>query len=129
MKKSEFKALIKEAMLEILPEIMKVMVENVNENYNPQSVQQKPDLTLIRQHISQATETGQKYDGIGVQPVSPRNQAPNPREVLDGGETYASGKGIMEWFGSQAGKVKPQSEFNHSADQMDEFMAKKFGVK
>ena len=112
MKKSQFKALIKEAMLEILPDLMEVMVKGMNENYVPQTVNQTADLSLIRQQVA-----ANRVD----------ESAPNEKAIVEG-EVYASGKGIMEWFGDQ--NVKPTlSEFKHSPDQMDDYISKRFGIK
>ena len=127
MKKTEFKALIKEAMMEILPDLMEIMVENMN-TIQPvvveNSVRQTPDLTLIRQHAADARGE-QGYDGLPKPPVdTPKNE----KAIVDG-EVFASGKGIMEWFAGKKAAGRPQSGFAHSPDQMDDFIAKKFGVK
>jgi len=121
MKKSEFKSLIKEAMMEILPELMEIMADNLNESYVPQTVRQEPDMTLVRSsHIQQ--EGG--YDDM---PTGPRLSAPkNPKTIIEG-ETFVSGKNIMEWVRTQKVGSKP-SEFNHTPNQMEDYMSKKFGV-
>lgn len=135
MKKSEFNKLVREAMLEMLPELIDVIRENINESYTPPtSVQQKPDLTLVRQHAQEARgHTG--YDMEDFQHAGPTMRkainappAPNPKAVIDG-ETYASGLNIMEWFKGTGGSVTQKSEFKHSDDQMNDFIARKFGVK
>jgi len=134
MKKSEFKELVKEAMMEILPELMEIMAENLSESWTPpQSVRQTPDLTLVRQHASQASGGGHDY-GLDENflPARPRarSSAPtpnNPKEMIDG-EVFASGQGIMEWYQKAGGKAQPSSEFKHTPEQMEDFMKKKFGV-
>ena len=134
MKKSKFNELVREAMLEMLPELMEIIRENINESYIPQnSVQQQPDLTLVRQHFKEASGGGGDYaefDNVGQTMRNVRNAppAPNPKTMIDG-EQFASGKNIMEWFTKQGGKEAVVSEFKHSADQMDDFLAKKFGTK
>lgn len=137
MKKSKFNELVREAMLEMLPELIEIIRENViNEGYTAptqNTVQQKPDLTLVRQHVQAASGGGGDYgefSNAGPTMRNVRNAPPSPNEkaVIDG-ETYASGKGILEWFESQGGKEATTSEFKHGNDQMDEFVAQKFGVK
>lgn len=136
MKKSEFNKLVREAMLEMLPELIEIIRENViNEEYAPtRSVKQKPDLDLVRQHVRDASAGGGYSDGdfanAGPTMRAVRNAppAPNPKTIVDG-ETFASGKGIMEWFTAQGGKEPVVSDFKHSPDQMDDFISKKFGVK
>ena len=128
MKRSELKDIIKEAMMEILPDLMEIMVENMmTEGYAPQSVQQKPDLTLVRQRFTQGASGGGGYDDMPDAPKTHVPMPPNPKTVIEG-EPFASGKGIMEWFGKTATAPK-MTEFNHSEDQMEDFMQKKFGVK
>ena len=136
MKKSEFNNLVREAMMEMLPELIEIIRENViNESYTPtNTVKQKPDLTLVRQHY-QAASGGGGYDdkdfanaGPSYRAVRNAPPAPNPKAVIEG-ETFASGKNIMEWFAAQGGKEPIVSDFKHSQDQMDDFIAKKFGVK
>ena len=133
MKKSEFKKLVHEAVLEMLPELIEIIRENtINESYTPPtSVQQKPDLTLVRQ----SAERRAGYDDKDFPNAGPTYRAiqnapapPNPKAVIDG-ETFASGKGIMEWFSAQGGPTTPTTEFKHSEQDMKDFMAKKFGVK
>lgn len=139
MKRSEFKALVKEAMMEILPELMEIMAENIQANapvIENRVTAVKPDLNLIRAHASRAVDNVDDYalDENGV-PVKSRPrlrsnvpQPENPRELV-GGEYFASGKGIMEWFAGNGGAASPvPSEFNHSEDQMAQFMRQKFGV-
>lgn len=127
MKKSELKSIIKEAMMEILPELMEIMAENINESYTPSNtVMQKPDLTLVRQHYSDANgNNGNTYDGMGGQPS--RAVAPNPKAMVDG-EHFASGKNIMEWFNKEHNNKPAQREFTHSDNQMADYMKEKFGV-
>jgi hypothetical protein len=137
MRRSELKDLIKEAMLEILPDLMEIMAENINENYSPPtSVRQKPDLTLVRQHAAEASRgTGRgEYeldeDMLPVKRHRAKSSAPipnNPKEVING-EVFASGAGIMEWYQNAGGKAPPPSEFKHTEKQMNEFLSKKFGV-
>ncbi len=134
MKKSEFKDLIKEAMMEILPELMEIMAENLNESWTPtRSVQQTPDLTLVRQHASEASG-GQHDYGLDDNFMPTRNRAkssapiPNNEKGIVDGEVYASGNGILEWYQNAGGKAEPTGEFKHTPDQMNDFMAKKFGV-
>jgi hypothetical protein len=124
MKKSEFKALVKEAMMEILPDLMEIMAENLNESYKPQTVRQTPDLSLIRNQFKSGVSGEKGYDDM---PSAPRTPPPQTETAVIGGEQYTSGKGIMEWFGEVA-VAKPMTEFKHSATQMNDYMEKKFGV-
>ena len=131
MKKSQLKEIIKEAMLEILPELMEIMAESLNENLTVVQAS-KPDLTLVRQHAAKAKSTGPAYDleeGTVFTTRPSSSAAPNnPKAIVDG-EAFASGKGIMEWYQRAGGKAAPQREFKHSEDDMDRFINKKFGVK
>lgn len=137
MTKSELKGLIKEAMLEILPDLMEIMAESINENYAPvQSVKQKPDLTLVRQHAAEASRGSGRgeyeldEDMLPVKRNRAKSSAPvpnNPKEIIDG-EVFASGAGIMEWYQKAGGKAPPPSEFKHTPEQMEEFVSKKFGI-
>lgn len=132
MKKSQFKELIKEAMLEILPDIMEIMSESLNENLTVTQAS-KPDLTLVRQHAAKAKSKGPAYDledgtRFATNP-SPSVATPNnPKGIVDG-EVYASGQGLMEWYRKAGGKAAPAREFKHTDDDMDAFLSKKFGVK
>ena len=134
MKRSELKELVKEAMLEILPDLMEIMVENMRDELHeayspPESVKQKPDLDYIRQAYKPTTSASE-YTGLGEIPNrTTSTKAPkNPKAIIEG-ESFASGKGIMDWFQNSVSKDKPKvSEFKHSEKQMQEFMSKKFGV-
>ncbi len=135
MKRSELKDLIKEALAEILPDIMEVVVETINESmYQPQRpmTREKPDTTLLRQHVKGAV--GSVTDYRGIDEAAPtrnvhRGPAPeNPKEII-GGEVFASGKGIMEWFELENGRIPAPSEFKHTEKDMDNYLSKRFGVK
>lgn len=141
MKRSEIKELIKEAMLEVLPDLVEIMVESLNENYEQpeptrvvQTIQQPQQNRSVREHFRAASGVGRgnDYGDLPSPPVresSHRGPAPNNPKAVIGGETYVSGKGILEWFAKDNGKLVMQPEFKVGKDQMDDFMQKRFGVK
>lgn len=137
MKKSEFKELVREAVIEMLPDILEIVMENINEAYgSTKSVKQKPDLTLVRQHVKEAAgDVGYGDDLVPNVAPAPKKMSGvpkpnNPKEEING-EVFASGKGIMEWFSGQHGTEvkKIEKKTQHNNDRMDDFIAKKFGVK
>ena len=137
MKRLQLKEMIQESIIEMLPEIIEIIQENLNEVEQPKQNRliQTPDLTLIRKHAMEARGSG-GYDDFPSDNVfvesSPalKNIPPaaNPKAII-GGEVFASGKGIMEWFAKGNGKLLPKSELSVQSKDMDEFMRKRFGVK
>jgi len=137
MKKSELKEIVKEALVEILPEVLMLMNEQLQENVSRQTSLvevSEPDLDLIRSKFRQAQDVNgvSEFYGDSLSPSPMRGSArgvPKNETGVVNGEHFASGKGILEWFAKQGGKSPTQhSEFKHTDKQMNDFIAKKFGV-
>lgn len=135
MKRSEFRELVREVLSEALPEIFDIISEIVESNNKPIIVESnKQDLSSIKQHVrGSISERG--YDlpsNQNVENKASRVKSPsvpnNPKGVVNG-ETYASGRGIMEWFEKSNGKIPPQTEFKHSDSQIEDYINKKFRKK
>jgi len=132
MKRSEFRELIREVLIESLPEIIEIVSE-ITEGSNRESsslveMTRPPDLSVLRSHVAQATSRG--YDELPSGPSrATSGKIPNNPKAVVNGEVFASGKGIMEWFAGENGKLPAPTEFKHSKDQMDGFMSKRFGIK
>lgn len=136
MKKSELKKMIKEgveeALTEMLPDLVEMIKEGV-ETSSSTSISQEPSLvestrnedqlSLIRQKFRQANpESNSSYTGL---PKPPKPD--NPKAVVNG-ETFASGKGILEWFTNSKVANNKAKDAAHE-NKMKDFMEKKFGVK
>lgn len=135
MKRSEFRELVREVLSETLPEIFDIISEIVESNNRPIIVESnKQDLSSIKQHVRGAiSERGYDFpSNQNVENKSSRIKSPsvpnNPKGVVNG-ETYASGRGIMEWFEKSNGKIPPKTEFKHSDSQIEDYINKKFGKK
>ena len=138
MKRSELKAIIKEALVEILPEVLMLMNEQMEvqpttlglSTQVSEQVSTPADLDLIRSKFRDSQGGDNGYGEIGGRPVAQRSTTPppaNPKAIIDG-EKFASGKGIMEWFGKQ-GRVTPDGiNTQERESKMNDFVAKKFGV-
>ena len=130
MKKSELKEIIKEALVEILPEVLMLMNEQLDRPSGEslvESVRDEDGLNLIRSKFREANPKGYDY-GLGGSGLSSHTPAPENQQAKINGEHYASGKGILEWFASQGGKNVNNGEFKHTQEDMDNFISKKFGV-
>ena len=127
MKKSELKEIIKEALVEILPEVLTLMNEQLDRPSSEslvESIRDEDGLNLIRSKFREANPRGHDY-GLGGSGLS---SAPKNQKANINGEHFASGKGILEWFASQGGKQVNNGEFKHTQEDMDDFISKKFGV-
>lgn len=135
MKRSQLKRMIEESIIEMLPEIIEIITENIEIEQPKQKPQllQTPDLTLIRQHAKAATGGRSGYDDLPSNDIRTEVAArsipapSNPKAVI-GGEVFASGKGIIEWYSKQSTE-NINSELNVSNNDMNEFMRKRFGIK
>lgn len=135
MKRSEFRELIREVLIESLPEIIEIISEITEYNREETTTRSvveatKPDISLLRSHVSQAVSRG--YDELPDGPsraVISNIPTPNNPKAIVNGEVFASGKGIMEWFAKGQGKLPPPTEFKHTEDAMGDFMKKRFGTK
>lgn len=127
MKKSELKEIIKEALVEILPEVLTLMNEQLDRPSSEslvESIRDEDGLNLIRSKFREANPSGHDY-GLGGSGLS---STPNNPKAKVNGENFASGKGILEWFASQGGQQVNNGEFKHTQEDMDDFISKKFGV-
>lgn len=112
-----------EVVAEMLPEIVSMVQEGMEVPRESSLVEssREPDLELIRKRYKEANpNSGAGYGDI----PKPKN----PKAVVNG-ETFASGKGIMEWFSSQGGKSAPAKGVGHTEKDIENFMAKRFGIK
>ncbi len=134
MKKTELKEIVKEALVEILPEVLMMMNEQIQQTPSGQSLveESKPDLDLIRSKYRDSKKTGGGdfySESLSPSPTISQRSNPrpnNPKGVVNG-EQFASGKGILEWFASQPPQVN-NGEFKHTEKDMNDFISKKFGV-
>lgn len=129
MKRSELTEIIKSVVIEMLPDLVEVITEQVRSDMRQMieersMIRSEPDLDLIRSKFRDGVKGDDKPYG-GTPRRAPKTPN-NPKSIVDG-EQYASGKGIMEWFTAQGGKA-PQTDAGYSQDDMDEFMKKRFGV-
>jgi hypothetical protein len=111
MKKSEFKQLIKEALIEVLPVVLPSILEEINQPANTS--------LLTRNDVKERFNLS-KPKAISVEKPS------NERTGFNG-EPYASGKGLMEWYKkSTDGQSLPtESEFKHTDDELNAFIKSK----
>lgn len=122
MTKDQFKMLVKEALIEVLPDVIRI----VNESSNSPSIQETQLEGLSRPS---------SIDSYIQETLSERSNnrtsqynLDNPRQVING-TPYASGKGVLEWF---ANKKKPDviehREFKHRDDDVNSYLSKTLGV-
>ena len=117
---------VAEALAEMLPEIVSMIQEglsapiHIQSNSLVEATQNDDRLSLIRQKYREANPNS----GVGYSDL-PKPE--NPKAIVNG-ETFASGKGILEWF-SETKNGESKTTTKVSEKKMEEFMAKKFGVK
>jgi len=141
MKRSQLKDLIQEAVIELLPDLIDILTENINESIKKSMIIENMDSesrtryhidkSMIRQHVDGAIKN-RGYDEIPGEPIAERRSSNipkpnNPIEVING-EKFVSGKGILEWY-NKTGPANLQPEFKHSEDEIGKFMKDRFGVK
>jgi hypothetical protein len=125
MKKSELQSLIRETvsgvLIDMLPEIISMVQENSQGQIVESNFKGKDNgPSLIREKYKRLNPNS----GAGYNLPS---KPDNPKGVVNG-ETYASGKGIMEWFSKRGGKTAPQREFSYTEEDMEKFKKKLFGA-
>ena len=112
MKKSEFKALLRETLMEILPDVIRIVNESNMSNNHRNNLSESPGISAI--HTSPRKLVGKS--GYETLPE-------NPKEIING-EKFVSGKGILEWRAKQAGMNLPQTEFNHSEKDVENLLGR-----
>lgn len=128
MKRSEFKAMIREAVMECLPDIVEAITENIIADNRP-IIENKTKSTLptLTSKYKQASNHG--YDDL-PNSISPTIVPHTPkREIVKEQQKIVEMGGIMKWYENSGGKAPlASSEFKHTSQDVDNFLKKRFGV-
>ena len=116
--------LVKEALIEVLPDVIRTINEAQGSNYNYE-LPQKP--SSIENFISETLEN-RSYGYSSLQRPS-NKPLKNQRQVING-EHYASGQGILDWYiKDKKPDVIEHKEFKHSDQDMNKFIGNMIGKK
>ena len=96
------------------------MVGTLNENYQPQVIeaqQRSVNTSNVREHFQAARGKRDDYSDLPspTRQSTHRGPAPNNPKAIVNGETFVSGKGILEWYAKDNGKLVLQPE--HKIDK------------
>ena len=113
MKKSAFKALLRETLMEVLPDVIRIVNESYGVNNHKNNLSETPNISAIHSGRKRLTDS-----------IVYENLPNNPKENIDG-KTYVSGKGIMEWVKKRGGTLPAvESEFNHTEEDVNKLLGK-----
>ena len=126
MKRSQLKELIQEAIVEMLPDLIDIINENLVLPEHKQTIVETPDLSFITSKHKRADVSGEYGEFRKSSPKS----VPKIESGIVGGEKYVSGRNVLEWYNKENGSSPNiASEFKHTGQDIDNFLSKRFGIK
>jgi len=121
MKRSELKAIIKEALIEALPSVLLT----INEAQKLPTTIAKPSL---KENISSTPKFGstkkKTLNPYGdIEEIRQQVKVPPIEETSDRVD-ITRGIGILEWFAKEGGPVVTESEFGHTDEDVENLLKK-----